>query len=747
MPASPTFSQLRDRERSLKSLLDQARRLSAGRGGPRGGIEEIRARDRIRKREALEVGKALRIPKPEDPLRRQQLEADSLEWLRWYFADIFTDPFQDHHIEMIRAIENATVYAGDQAIAAPRGEAKSTIAECVTIRNILKGALPFAVLFAATAHDATNSLGSIKEYIVRSDRLLADYPEVCVPARDVDGTPNRAHSCLVVGDEFPITNARFQWSGDEISMPRVPGSVCAGSIIATRGLDAAVRGLKKGKLRPSLAVIDDPDTENSALSEEQATKLIRRIDRAIAGLAPKGRRMLRVMLTTIQNRTCASAQFTDAKLKPSWKGKRFAFLHQKPERMDLWDEYVSLRQQAMSEGDEFGRKAHQFYLEHRGAMDAGAQVANPFSFDGRVIPIEESQIKEPTNMDRRDFLKLCPMLQVSALQRYYDFVADNGEHAALSELQNDPPAESGPIESGITAYRIQTQVSGFPRKVVPPGCSWITQAIDVRKAGLHFVVRAWLLDNENCLSTAYTIDYGFQDSHGTTPGSDEGVDVAIKQAILARKDMMERDPYIDTGGVVRKVDLTLVDAGWRTEAIYEACREIGMDWKPAMGFGKSNGCAKTSFTGVVHNTTDKKKGDRWFLSRRPGGTWLVCMDTDFWKSWEHDRWMSDPNKAGTVLLWGESSDRPGRLSQDQKSHFSYSKHLTAEIEVEEVVKGMLKRGWKSKSDSNHYFDASYMSDVAASMLGVRLVRTGSIAPTVTLTDWMAARAAAARSRR
>ena len=163
------------------------------------------------------------------------------------FADIFTDPFQDHHIEMIRAIENATIYAGDQAIAAPRGEGKSTIAECVTIRNILNGAVPFVVLFAATAHDATNSLGSIKEYIVRSDRLLADYPEVCVAARDVDGTPNRAHSCLVVGNEFAITNARFQWSGDEISMPRVPGSACAGSIIATRGLDAAVRGLKKGK--------------------------------------------------------------------------------------------------------------------------------------------------------------------------------------------------------------------------------------------------------------------------------------------------------------------------------------------------------------------------------------------------------------------------------------------------------------------------------------------------------------------
>ena len=152
--------------------------------------------------------------------------------------------------------------------------------------------------------------------------------------------------------------------------------------------------------------------------------------------------MSRVMLTTIQNRTCASAQFTDPKIKPSWKGKRFSFLQKKPDHADLWDEYVSLRQQAMSEGDEFGRKAHQFYLERRETMDAGAMVASPYSFDGRVLP-DGSQ------------------LQISAIQRHYDFVADNGEEAALSELQNDPPAEAGPIESGITARRVQLQVSGW----------------------------------------------------------------------------------------------------------------------------------------------------------------------------------------------------------------------------------------------------------------------------------------------
>ena len=147
MPASPTFSELRERERNLKNLLDQARRLSAGRGDPRGhGIEDFRARDSQRKRESLEARKALYIPKPQNLAHRKLLESDVFEWLRWYFgadagpgADIFTEPFQRHHIEMIQAIEDATVHAGDQAIAAPRGEGKSTIAECVTIYNILKG--------------------------------------------------------------------------------------------------------------------------------------------------------------------------------------------------------------------------------------------------------------------------------------------------------------------------------------------------------------------------------------------------------------------------------------------------------------------------------------------------------------------------------------------------------------------------------------------------------------------------------
>jgi hypothetical protein len=483
-------------------------------------------------------------------------------------------------------------------------------------------------------------------------------------------------------------------------MPNVPGSRCARAIIATRGLDAAVRGLRISNQRPDLALIDDPDTEETAASEEQAAKLERKIDRTIGGLGGQRKRIARVMLTTLINQKCVSAKYTDPAKKPAWNGRRLRFLKTMPVRVDLWEEYVSYRQTGQQEGDRFARKAFRFYLDHRAEMDEGAEVSNP----NRFVPT------------------LCPdgtPEEISALQHFWNFVADNGMEAAKSELQNDPDEETGPIESGISAGRIQRQVSGYDRRVIPPGCKWLTQGIDCRKLGLHFVVRAWR-PNEGGPASGFVVDYGFHETHGTTVGTDEGLDDALRAALHERREAIDAEPYCDEDGLVIPIGQTIVDAGWRTDAVYQFCREAGLAYKPAMGFGKSAGCTSASFSPPVHPTPDRKSGFHWFLSRRPDGTWLVCMEADFWKTWEHDRWLTDPTRPGTLLLYGDPGDsaRSGRLSHDQKKHFAYAKHLVAEVEVEEIVKGALKRRWKSKSDTNHYLDASYMADVAASMLGV-----------------------------
>src|SRR5262245_17231783 len=407
------------------------------------GRASERERDTQRKRSSRAASKEVQVPACEDAARRARLESDDTEWLRYYFHELFWYPFTTQQLEMIDAIRNAILYGGDQAIAASRGEGKTKIFERTLLKYTLAGVIKFSVLFAATGSAAQDSLQAVMAEIETNLRLRADYPEVCVPVLALENTPNRAHYQIATGkridngEPYDSIPSRFSWCGQEIVLPNVPGSPSSNAIIATRGLDAAVRGLNKRNRRVDVAGIDDPDTEESVNSEEQAKKLEKRIDRAIAGLGGQQRSVARVMLTTIQNRTCVSFKFTDPTQKPTWKGKRFQFLITRPERSDLWDEYVQLRQSYPD--DEFGRIAHAFYLENRVAMDAGAEVANLNRFNAQELP-DGTQ------------------LELSAIQRYYNEVARIGPEAVASEYDNDPPEEAGPVESGITPTRIQRQL-------------------------------------------------------------------------------------------------------------------------------------------------------------------------------------------------------------------------------------------------------------------------------------------------
>jgi hypothetical protein len=656
----------------------------------------LQQRDARRKRLARISNRLVAIPRLSAAARkrRKTLEADVFAWLRWYFADIFTYEFTEQQREMVLAILAAVKGGGDQAIAASRGEGKTTVAECVLIYCVLIGLAKFAVLFAATGADAEHCLHSIKDKIEENDRLADDYPEVCLPVRALERTPHRASFQEASGyryddgRKFAPLSCSFRWSGREVILPRVPGSPASGAIIATRGLDAAVRGLKINNARPDVAIIDDPDTEETVNSEEQARKLERKIDRGIAGLAGQKRRIARVMLTTLQRRDCVSAWFTEPQTKPSWNGKRFKFLVEPPVRQDLWDEFVQLRQ---VDWQRQTTTAHGFYIAHREAMDAGALVAN----SNRHTEAE-----------------------LSALEFYYSEVARLGADAVATEYQNDPPEESGPVESGITPHRVQRQLNGHERKVVPNGCTVLTQGIDVRKVALHWVVRAWRMDGLGY----HTIDYGTHEVLGTVYGSDQGLDLALKRAILARIEATKATEYRTPDGVFIHVKRTLIDAGWQTAAVTAACAEVGIGVWPVMGFGKSTGCTQASFHDVQHKTEERQPGYHYFLSRR-GRLWLVCSDADHWKAWEHDRWMTAPGKPGCMYLFGEPSVPGSRLSADEKAHHSYAHHICNEVEIEEPYKGGVRRRWKAKSDNTHYLDASCYSNVAAAMEGIRLLKS------------------------
>lgn len=670
-------------------------------------VENAREKDALRKKEERLRQQTIQIPKCADKRRRKRLEKNDEAWLRFYFGpgceleDVFTYEFTPQQKEMIHAISESLDYGLDQAIAASRGEGKSTITERIVLKKHLEGKVDYSVILQATGPMANGTIDSLKHTLENNPLLIADYPEVCIPVIALEGAPQRAQTQKVSGFRYDTGKAftripsKFTWSGDEIIFPNVPGSPSAKSIITAKGLESAVRGLRKRGKRPKLAVIDDPDTEETAASLEQANKLEKRIDSALALLGGQKRKVGRVMITTIQSRISASFRYTDPKIKPSFKGKRFRFLVKKPDRMDLWEDYIQMWKDDQAT-DPFARRAYQFYLDNRKEMDAGAEVSNPNRFDSSLTPDGSP-------------------LEVSALQRYFNTVAQLGQEYTSTELDNDPPEDSAAVETGLSSRRVQTKTNGYDRRVVPPGCVVLTQGIDCRKVALHWVIRAWMADG-----TGYTIDYGIHEVRGTIYGSDDGVDVAIQRAILERIEATRNTKYYRHQDEFESipVDLTLVDAGYQTDAVYGACYEAGAGVLPIMGFGKSAGCTQASFHEVQKSTLGKKAGDGWFLSRK-GRIWLVCADADRWKEWEHNRWLTVEDQPGSMTIFGERSESD-RLSVDQKEHHSYSRHICNEKEIEKLIRGAVKRVWMQKSDNNHWLDASYYSDVAGSMRGIKL---------------------------
>lgn len=675
--------------------------------------------DAVRKRNKRADDKDVVIPPCADPERRELLESDDEEWLMYYFgpdshcSDPYTYSFTDQQKEMLAAIRNAILHGTDAALAASRGEGKTTNFERMVLKYALSGVVDFAVLFASTGTLAEASLDSIKMAIEENDLLLADYPEVCVPVRALQNTPQRAHFMTVTGrrhdngEPYHRHPAKFTWCGQEIIFPNVPGSPSARFIIATRGLDAAVRGLKRKGRRPKLAGIDDPDTEETAVSAEQAKKLEKRIDRAIAGLGGQTKRIARVMLTTLQSATSVSYKYTDPALKPSWRGRRFRFLIQKPERTDKWDQYVMLKQADWRNGTNL---AHEMYLAEREIMDAGAIVANP-------------------NRHTEE--------EASALEFYYSEVARIGQEAVDTEYDNNPPKEESEISSGLTIHRIQRQVNGFERRVVPDGCVLLTQGIDIHKFVLYWVVRAWFPN-----ATGFTIDYGTKTVTGTKFRSNDGIEHYVRMALLSRWEEFEATEYRTVSGKLMTESFSLADAGYQTGAVHLACAEIGNTRiMPAMGFGRSKGCTQANFNPPSKSgRTAKVGGVGWFRSKSEHG-WYIAADADHWKRWEHARWLTTPGNAGSMTLFGEPG--PGeRMSFDEMEHKTYAKHILGEEEVEEIVRGSMRKKWKERGE-NHYLDASYLSDLAACMKGIHLLPGKNIplAPQPPAGGWFAAQGA------
>ncbi len=635
-----------------------------------GSSKNERDRDVDRKREKRSESARIEIPPCVNPKRREKCLQDPELFLRTYFADRYRKPFDADRMHIVETVWDLAQTRGRHAMAAPRGRGKTEICKGVLVAAILAGFVRFPLVGGQTTGHGHKIFSDIRRKFADNELLYQDFPEVSHPVRELEGAPQRSAKQHVDGQ---LTRIVWQANG-YLSFPHVPGSPYGGVKLSYFGLDAAFRGVNIDGDRPDFVVIDDPETEESARSIDQIEKREKLINQDIAGLAEEGEEIAIAVFSTIQNRYCLSYRLTDPKQYPQFSGKRFGMVVKWPKRMDLWEEYISVRKAEQMNGDRHALKAVQFYLDNREEMDRGAEMITD-------------------EVGSSEFLH-------SSLQSAFNKIADTNMQAFRTEYQNDPEPEEEIQTAGLTAANVQASISKLPQREVASDTIYRTVGLDIGKYNSHWTDTAWQAG-----AVGSVVDYGIMETHGLSTNSDNR---AVELALLASLDVWANEIVAEINPQV-----VLIDAGTYTQAVYEFCRRKGKPFFPSKGWDSGR-------FRIGKRTDQRIPFLQCYAQKQPEeSVWLYNVDTEWWKKWLQDRFLTD--------TFSEGERNPGSLALfdpagDRRRHLSFAHHITAEEEqLVPVVGKELKRVWYVKNRNNHWLDATALACAGAGVLGVRVV--------------------------
>ena len=184
----PTVSNIIQKRDELRKKLSQVDRLI-------GGVSDAKRKRAVRKQD-----RDISIPRVADLSRRADCLDDILLFLSTYFPAVFSQKFTPDRRDMLDAIIFASRFSGDQGVAGPRGEGKTRNALFASLWLCLRGDLRFPIIIGKNATRSATDLKSLKEQLQFNDLLADDFPEVCIPIRELEGWASRARMQTVDGE-------------------------------------------------------------------------------------------------------------------------------------------------------------------------------------------------------------------------------------------------------------------------------------------------------------------------------------------------------------------------------------------------------------------------------------------------------------------------------------------------------------------------------------------------------------------
>ncbi len=625
------------------------------------------------------------IPPIADPDRRRATSADLATFAKAYFPDTFYLPFSPAHTAVIASLQRAATHGGLFAVAMPRGYGKTSLTWTAALWALMTGARSMIALIGADEPAAASLLAAIKTALESNATLAGDWPEVCYPVQKLEGVHQRSAGQLHRGRPTAL-----RWTSHEITLPTIAGSRASGATVRTAGLTGRIRGMqhvtKDGRtIRPSMAILDDPQTDESARSPSQCENRASVINGAVLNLSGPGTQIAAVMPCTVIRRHDLAHRLLDREISPQWQGQIHRAVETWPDAENLWAEYARLRTESLrADGD--GREATDYYRTNRNTMDAGAVVTWPENYNHAT---ELSAIQSLHNLRLRD-------------------------PAAFSAEYQQDPIDDTETADALTRDDLRSRPAGFQRGTVPAGIVRLTAHVDVHDALLYWTL---LATTDHDLS-GFIIDYGtwpqqrrdyftLRDATSTLRRKypKTGKDGAIVAGIRDLLDTFTSREYETADGDTLRLDLALVDAGYKPEAVALAIRSSKHPAAASPSIGIPITAAQMPMSDWRKKPGDRR-GHHW-RSPRPasGKTRTIQFDANTWKSIAAGALATAPGDPGAILL-------------PDGDHRLYIDHLCAEYPVATTGRGRTINQWTARPNmDNHFWDTAVGAIVAAAVRG------------------------------
>lgn len=228
----------------------------------------------------------------------------------------------------------ASEHSETYALAAPRGEAKSTIVtRLFSLYCIVSQRKRYIAIISNTYEQAAEFLAAIKTELEENTRLKIDFPEA-----------------FGMGEIWQ--------EGKIVTRNQIKVQVA--------GAAKSLRGFVHGAYRPDLVILDDLENDKNVESPSQRDKLQNWINSTVLKLGAVGEKFDVFYIGTILHHDSVLNRILKNK---GWKTRLFKALIRYPDNMQLWDEYEAIFH---AEGKDC---AAEFYYQNQSEMDKGAIVS------------------------------------------------------------------------------------------------------------------------------------------------------------------------------------------------------------------------------------------------------------------------------------------------------------------------------------------------------------------------------------